>query len=189
MASLLLTSENQIQRLNSILNKVKQLRQLDVLKLTSAPNPKSWNIIEVIAHLNIAYAIYIPKLDKAFTKLPSVDSESKEFKARTWQKFVIEGQRPKNGVRKMKMKTLKRFKPLLNQNELTRDKIDAIFTEFFVLHDHLKQSILKSRTKDVSKIKISSAIGSIVNFYLPEAFEFLLGHLERHMVQIDEVLQ
>ncbi|MGX1927924.1 DinB family protein [Flagellimonas sp. 2504JD4-2] len=188
MASLLVTSENQIQRLNHIVNKVKELQTLDVSQLTTPPHSKSWNVVEVLEHLNIAYGIYMPKLDEAFTKLPSVDSGSSEFKARTWQKIVIAGQRPKNGVRKWKMKTLKRFEPLLDKQSLTQEKMDAVFETFFMRHAHLKEAILKSRNKDVSKTKITSAIGPIVNFYLPECFEFLLCHLERHMVQIDEIL-
>ena len=97
-------------------------------------------------------------------------------------------QRPKNGKRKWKMKTLKRFEPVLEVSTLDQDKVNAIFEDFLSLHVHLKDAILQSRGKDVRGIKITSAIGPIVNFYLPEAFEFLLCHLERHMVQIDGVL-
>ncbi|MEM9650215.1 MAG: hypothetical protein AAF969_17190, partial [Bacteroidota bacterium] len=121
------------------------------------------------------------------TKLPDVASGSSEFKARWWQKVVIAGQRPKNGKRKWKMKTLKRFEPLLDQ-PLTQEKIDAVFETFYIRHAHLKEAIVKSRGKDVTQAKIISAIGPIVNFYLPECFEFLLCHLERHMMQIDEIL-
>nr|WP_299386432.1 hypothetical protein [Allomuricauda sp.] len=187
MASLLITSENQIQRLNQIVNKVKELQALEVSQLTTAPHSKSWNVVEVIEHLNIAYGIYMPKLDEAFSKMPSLDVAPNEFKARTWQKIVIAGQRPKNGVRKWKMKTLKRFEPLLD-NPLPQEKIDAVFETFFTRHAHLKEAILKSRNKDVTQVKITSAIGPIVNFYVPECFEFLLCHLERHMVQIDRIL-
>ncbi|MEP5912862.1 MAG: hypothetical protein ABJ277_05280, partial [Flavobacteriaceae bacterium] len=178
MARLRITSENQIQRLNQIVTQVKSFQVLNPLQLTKVPNAKSWNVVEVIAHLNISYGFYLPKFDDALQKLPTLTSHPKEFKARPWQKFVIEGQRPKNGVRKMKMKTLKRFTPLLIKAELTPEKIESIFDQFFELHEHLKQCIIASRTKDISKIKISSAIGSIVNFYLPESFEFLLCHLE-----------
>ena len=68
MASLLITSENQIQRLNQIVNKVKGLQALDASQLNTAPHSKSWNVVEVVEHLNIAYGIYMPKLDEAFSK-------------------------------------------------------------------------------------------------------------------------
>ncbi|MGW9684465.1 DinB family protein [Flagellimonas sp. 2504JD1-5] len=187
MASLTVTSENQIQRLNHIVNKVKELQTLDASQLTTPPHAKSWNVVEVLEHLNIAYGIYMPRLDEAFAKMSTADSGASEFKARAWQKFVIAGQRPKNGVRKWKMKTLKRFEPLLDR-PLTQEKIDAVFETFFTRHAHLKEAILKSRGKDVTQVKIISAVGPIVNFYLPECFEFLLCHLERHMLQIEEIL-
>ncbi|WP_435623907.1 hypothetical protein [Flagellimonas sp.] len=188
MASLILTPENQIQRLNGILTKVESISKLDIEELITAPRPKSWNVVEVIEHLNMAYRIYVPKVENALSESPDVQKETEGFKARGWQKFVIQGQLSKDGKRKMKMKTLKRFTPIFNTTDLTQEKIDAVFADFFELNNHLKQAILSSRSKDVSKKKFSSAIGPIVNFYLPEAFEFLLCHMERHMVQIDEIL-
>ncbi len=189
MASLILTPENQIQRLNKILNRVHSLSQLEVELLTQILHPKSWNVVEVIEHLSIAYSFYVPKVDHALSISPNVDEEPSGFKTRTWQKFVIEGQRPKNGKRPWKMKTLKRFEPIFEEDTLSQEKIDAVFTRFLELHQHLKQSIVTSRGKDVSTVKITSAIGSLVKFYLPEAFEFLICHLERHMVQIDGILE
>ncbi|MEO0901387.1 MAG: hypothetical protein AAFY00_04970, partial [Bacteroidota bacterium] len=164
MASLILTSENQIQRLNGILSKIESISKLDVEELITAPRPKSWNVVEVVEHLNMAYRIYVPKIDNALSQSPDIQKESEGFKARGWQKFMIEGQRPKNGKRKMKMKTLKRFTPIFSAADLNREKIDSVFTNFLELHNHLKQSILNSRSKDVSQKKFSSAIGPIVNF-------------------------
>ena len=189
MAGLILTSENQIQRLNGILAKVEKLQQLPLEKLTAPPREKSWSVIEVIEHLNKSYRLYIDKIDHALGNLASLSSDSMEFKARPLQKMVIEMQRPKNGERKWKMKTLKRFEPLLDVTHLDQEQVNAIFEDFFSLHAHLKDAILQSRNKDVRGIKITSAIGPIVNFYLPEAFEFLLCHLERHLVQIDGILE
>ncbi len=188
MAKLFLTPENQIQRLNIVLNNVVSLQELDTDMLTNVSVPDTWSIIEVLAHLNIAYGPYRNQLDKAIPKMTDSNEEQKPFRARPWQKMIIEMQRPKGTRRKWKMKTMKRFEPLLDRKNIGKEKAEEIFREFFELHGHLKDSILKSRNKDISKIKITSGIGPIVKFYLPESFEFLLCHLERHMVQIDEIL-
>ncbi|RDY59719.1 hypothetical protein [Flagellimonas nanhaiensis] len=188
MARLILTSENQIQRLNGILGKVEKLQQLPLDRLTMSPHEKSWCVAEVLEHLNIAYRLYFDKINHALEQLDAIDSDSKEFKARAWQKMVIEMQRPKNGKRKWKIKTMKRFEPVLEVSSLDQEQVNVVFENFFSLHAHLKDAILQSRGMDVRGIKITSAIGPIVNFYLPEAFEFLLCHLERHLVQIDKVL-
>lgn len=188
MAKLFLTPENQIQRLNIVLNNVKSLQELDTDVLTTVSVPDTWSIIEVLAHLNIAYAPYRNKFDEVIPKMTDSNEEQKPFRARPWQKMIIEMQRPKGTRRKWKMKTMKRFEPLLDRKNMGKEKVEEIFREFFELHGHLKDSILKSRNKDISKIKITSGISPIVKFYLPESFEFLLCHLERHMVQIDEIL-
>lgn len=188
MSSLIITSENQIQRLNAVLNEVKKIQELDLQILTTRPNRKTWNIIEIIEHLSIAYSMYQGKVADALAKSIDRDQEAASFKARPWQKFVINSQRPKGNKRRWKMKTLKKFEPVFDHQNLNREEVDTAFSRFFKLYGHMKASILTSRHKDVSSVKFSSAIGPIVNFYLPEGFEFVLCHAERHMVQIQEIL-
>ncbi|WP_222982343.1 hypothetical protein [Flagellimonas meishanensis] len=189
MASLIVSPENQIQRLNAVLAEVEQLQKLDLQTLSTPPGPKSWSIVEVLEHLNVAYGLYRQKLDQLLKDAPEIQKDSNTFKVRTWQKMIINIQRPKGGVRKWKMKTLKRFEPLLNRQGLDEKTVAGIFISFFDAHLHLKDCILQSRGKDVSQQQVTSAIGPLVKFYPPEAFEFLLSHLERHMAQIDEILQ
>ncbi len=188
MATLVLHPENQIQRLNVLVNKVENLQAMHPHILTTPPSPKAWSIVEIIAHLSISYGHYRDKVERTLAQSPTATPESNVVSARLWQKFVIEGQRPKGNRRRWKMKTLKKFEPLLPRENLSRQKLDEVFATFKTLHEHLKQSILASRQRDMSRIKITSAIGPIVNFYLPECFEFLLCHAERHMVQIQEIL-
>lgn len=188
MASLILTPENQIQRLNTIVSKVNTVRKLDAKALIVAKKPKTWSVVEIIAHLNIAYELYADRLDDLLQKLPNHTNGYVSFKARRWQRLVIEGTRPKGKQRKWKMKTLKKFEPLLDIKSMDSEGIAEVFQKFEALHLHLKNGILESRSKEVTNMKIDSAIGPIVKFYLPECFEFLLAHLERHMVQIDHIL-
>ncbi|MEM6542134.1 MAG: hypothetical protein AAF634_13305 [Bacteroidota bacterium] len=186
MAKLLVTPEHQIQRLNHILNTVSALRKMPAATLTRAPHSKSWNVLEVLEHLSISLYLYTSKLKQAFSELPESDSGSWSCKVRPWQRFVIEGQRPKGKKRPFKIKTLKRFEPLLTSEDLEHG--DTIFERFLTSYRHLKQQIVSSRTRQMKHSPFSSAIGPIVKFYLPEAFEFLLCHAERHMVQIEEIL-
>jgi len=188
MASSIVTPENQIHRLNIVLNKVNGLRDLEISQLTTPPNLKSWSILEIIEHLNIAYQLYLNKINKALVNLPDRENDYTSFKVRWWQRLVIDGTRPKNKKRKMKIKTLKKFEPVLQIENFNQDTIDEIFKRSEKLHLHLKNAILESRSKNVSKRKITSAIGVVVSFYLPECFEFLLAHIERHILQIDESL-
>ncbi len=188
MAALFISAEDQIQRLNTLHNRLMQLRSLPIRQLVVPSSPKAWSIIEIVAHLNSSYSLYKHRLDQAVTQCPAKDTENERFKARAWQRFVINGQRPKGNVRKWKMKTLKRFEPLLDVQKLTETDMDTIFNTWETDYHHLKNTISNSRNLDLSKVKIASAIGPIVNFYLPECFEFLICHTERHWVQISETL-
>lgn len=187
MPTLLITPENQIQRLNLLMKKIDQLQQLETSRLTTLPKPKAWSILEIIEHMNIAYMFYVEKIDAALAKSTDHNSINEPFKARAWQKIIIMGQRPKDRKRKWKMKTLRKFEPIF-PNDLSQEQINKVFEKFNSLYGHLKQAMLSSRQKEVSKTKITSAIGPIVTFYLPECFEFLLSHAERHLVQIEETL-
>ena len=187
MASLLLSPENQIQRLNVILNKVESLEKLSLEQLTNAPD-KSWNVLEVLEHLSIAYSFYHSKIKTALDEVAGSSSGSWSFKTRWWQRFVIEGQRPKNGKRPYKMKTLNRFEPILQTEGLNSERAELVFERFSTSYGSLKSSVLESRNKRMKHKTFTSAIGPIVRFYLPEVFEFLICHAERHMVQIDNIL-
>ncbi|MFS4468965.1 DinB family protein [Maribacter sp. 2210JD10-5] len=189
MANLVITPENQIQRLNTILNTIEKLKLHSPDELLYRPNPKSWSVIEVIEHLSVAYEIYVDKIDGALKALPEKTGELTTFTSNWWQSFIISGVKPKGGKRKLKIKTLKKFEPLLVLKKLDAAAITAIFDRFEKLQLHLKNAILESRTKDVRKIRINSGIGQIVKFYLPESYEFLIAHMERHMLQITEILK
>ncbi|GAB5474590.1 MAG: hypothetical protein Mars2KO_26890 [Maribacter sp.] len=189
MAKLVITPENQIQRLNSILNTVENLASLPTNQLVYRPRPKSWSVIEIIEHLSVAYDIYVDKIDSALEKLPEKAGDDTSFTPNWWQRFIINGVKPKGGQRKLKIKTLKKFEPLLQLETLDEATIVPVFERFKKLQLHLKNAILVTRFKEVKAIKINSGIGPIVKFYLPESFEFLIAHMERHMLQIEEVLQ
>lgn len=187
MAKLLLTPENQIQRLNQLLNFVESLEKLSLSQLSKKPNETSWNTVEVLQHLTIAYVQYKGKIDKALADAPETNGSAWEYKPGFWNRFIIEGQRPKEKKRPFKMKTLKKFEPQLPKTIVEQD-VAMVFEKFKKSHGELKQFILASRNKQMNHMRISSAIGPIVRFHLPEAFEFLICHAERHKVQIDGIL-
>ena len=188
MAKLILTPENQIQRLNRLLHRVSQFEKLPLDTLLKRPTPTSWNLLEVLEHLSISYDLYRDKIDAVLSE-SETDSEGPwTHKVGLWQTFVIEGQRPKGKKRPFKMKTLKRFAPLLPKTGMAVEDAKTVFERFSECHNTLKEQLLASRLKQLRRTRLTSAIGPIVRFYLPEAFEFLICHMERHMVQIDGIL-
>lgn len=180
-------AEDQIQRTNQIIQAVEKLQQLDFETLIKRPNPAHWSIIEIIGHMNSAYYLYESRLNQKLQELPTANETDDQFKVGRKSAFCIKAITPQGTKRPMKMKTMKKFEPVFMVEELDAEKVAGVFDTFYGYKKHLKEAIQTARTKNVKHSKINSALGPIVKFYLPEAFEFLIGHDERHIVQIAEV--
>lgn len=189
MATIKINAEDQIRRLNLINTAVENFQELPFTILNRKPNAKQWSIIEVVGHMNQAYEDYRQKIDHAIQTFPKKANEiSETYTANGMGKMAINMIRPKNGQRKWKMKTMKKFEPDAVLSKASKAEIEATFQHFFEIQQHLKTAILASRELDVKKHKITSAIGPIVRFYLPDCFEFIISHEERHVLQIQELL-
>lgn len=189
MATIKINAEDQIRRLNLIHSAVETFQELPLAVLNRKPNAKQWSIIEVVGHMNQAYADYRGKIDHAIQTFPKKANETSEtYTAGGMGKMAINMIRPKNGQRKWKMKTMKKFEPNTALSKASKADIEATFQQFFDIQEHLKTAILASRKLDLKKHKITSAIGPIVRFYLPDCFEFIISHEERHVLQIQELL-
>ncbi len=188
MAQLKLSPEDQLRRLNALVNEFDNFQSLPTEVLTRRPAPGKWSTIEVAAHLNAIYDIYRDRITATLEKLPEGEWEKDHFPARWWPALFIKMMRPQGTKRNWKMKTMKRFEPGVEAESAARTDVEEVFQTFFENHEHLRQAILASRKKKVRGAKLISSIGPIVQFYLPEAVDFLLVHEERHLVQAQEVL-
>lgn len=155
---------------------------LDREKLRQRPLPNQWSIGECIAHLNIADAHYIRQFDR---KLKDVNSspESVEFKPGWLGNYFVKMIKPlEDGTIPSPMKTLKKFVPEIDNDENT---LHQFLSDQQVILDTLE----RSRVLNLNKVKITSAIGPIVTFRLGDAFRFLIGHNQRHIIQANRVLE
>ena len=80
------------------------------------------------------------------------------------------------------MKTMKKFIPELKVNDNT-------IRNFLTDQEGIIKALELSKQLDLNKIKITSAIGPIVTFKLGDAFRFLIGHNQRHIIQAKRVLE
>ncbi len=189
MSKLILTPENQLTRVNLITAEVKDWQQLDKGVIQYKPDPKTWSVLEIVGHMNAAYRLYESRMDQLLELLPDQEDGYESFPARWLQRKLILTFRPQDGKRRYKMKTSKVFQPEVNPAQANPQEIQSVFQNFYDYQEHLKKTILASRSKAVGKKKIDSAIGPVVRFYLPEAFDFLISHEERHLQQGREVLE
>lgn len=180
--------QDQLQRINQLHHEMDKLRSLDLEILTKRPDKKTWSTIEVIEHMILAHKPYEIKLDETISKLSDTSQPVDEMKSTAIPSFLIKRFPPKRGKIKFKMKTMKQFKPLLDLQKVDRAKVDVILKNFDYSLDHLTSTIKAYRKKDTKKIRFNSAIGSSVKFNVAEACEFVICHNERHMQQIQNIL-
>ncbi|WP_422360251.1 DinB family protein [Reichenbachiella sp.] len=179
---------NKIELINSLIadtqevkNEALRFSSLGKGELLAKPSPEKWCVLECIEHLNIADAHYIAQFDKKLSNAPQ--SDRPDFKPGWMGNYFVKMIKPKeDGTIPSPMKTMRKFVPEVNVQHDTLSK-------FIEDQDYLIDALEKSKSLDLNKNKITSAIGSIVTFKLGDAFRFLIGHNQRHIIQAQQVLQ
>tara|TARA_R110002072_G_scaffold182054_1_gene338206 strand:+ start:165 stop:719 length:555 start_codon:yes stop_codon:yes gene_type:complete len=155
---------------------------LDKVQLYTRPAPNRWSVLECIEHMNIANAHYISQFD---VKLPAAKPtmNANEFKPGLMGNYFVKMIKPKSDGRiPSPMKTMKKFIPEMKLNDNT-------IRNFLADQQSILKALELSKRLDLNKIKITSAIGPIVTFKLGDAFRFLIGHNQRHVIQAKKVLE
>ena len=179
---------NKLDLINTLIADTQQVKTeaqafqtLSSEELNYKPGPDQWSVLECIEHLNIADAHYIGQFDK---KLENAEkSDQAEFRSSWLGNYFVKMIKPKpDGTIPSPMKTLRKFIPEINVQYDTLAK-------FLEDQDKIIEALERSKSLDLNKNKITSAIGPIVTFRLGDAFRFLIGHNQRHMIQAQRVLE
>ncbi|MEO9964632.1 MAG: DinB family protein [Reichenbachiella sp.] len=179
---------NKLELIDSLIADTEQVKSeaesfvmLTQEELKYKPDPDGWCVLECIEHLNIADAHYISQFEKKFSTAPHSDNPN--FKPGWIGSYFVRMIKPKeDGTIPSPMKTLKKFVPEVNVQYDTLAK-------FIEDQDLIIEMLNISKKLDLNKVKITSAIGPIVTFKLGDAFRFLIGHNQRHIIQAQRVLQ
>ena len=162
-----------------------ELAQLDMQALSWRESLKKWSVIEVLDHLNKVYTLYFPNFEKALNQAPPLSEGENIIQQRTLlARLSIYSQKPKGSKRRFKMKTFDFFQPA-NDPGKTSETIHS----FLEKKNQFNELIKKADTKNLKNIKMPTALGDKMKFYVPECFEFILAHEDRHIVQIQEILK
>ncbi len=150
------------------------------------PDPKSWNITEVFEHLNLVNGYYLKVLGREWDKAETTENES--FKISWMGKKMVKSMEPKNGKRPMKMKTFKKTDPLELQETRGSQLIDHIvFQDFMENLKQFKKLIAAIGEKDLQSVKVKSLI-PILKLKGGDAMAFIIAHMERHLLQAENLL-
>ena len=155
--------------------------ELEDALLRQRPQPDRWSVLECIEHLNIADSHYLMQFDEKLGRAKR--SEIREFEPGVLGRYFVNMIKPKaDGTIPYRMKTFAKFRPEVDVHYDTKSR-------FLADQDKLISMLESAKTLDLNKNKITSAIGSLITFRLGDAFRFLIGHNQRHIVQAQNVLK
>ncbi|ELR72956.1 hypothetical protein C900_00917 [Fulvivirga imtechensis AK7] len=152
-------------------------------KLTEQPTPNQWSVAECLEHMNAATELYLDQIEpKMITHLKP--SGTTFFKRGFFASYSTKSLKPSaEGKIKSKMKTMKIFQPISEQN--VKSVLDR-----FVNNQHRVLRVLHDLDgKDLRSFKLTTALGKILKFYVGEALEFAIAHNQRHVLQARRVLE
>jgi len=143
--------------------------------LNCKPSVKSWSAIECIEHLNKIGSFYVSEFECSIENAKRCNkNEGVNSTYIGWLMKLL--MLPKKGKVVFKMRTFKQFKPL-NSND------NEIINEFSNQLEQINNVLKRVEDLDITDLKINSAIGSFVTFKLSDAFQFVIAHIERHLIQ------
>lgn len=152
---------------------------LSAAQLNWKPNDRNWSVGQCLEHLIITDELYFPNIQKVLDG----DHRNNFFSAIPFSTNIIAALM-KNSLRpdqKRKMKTFKVFEP-------TASDIGPDIVNSFLSHQEMLIAMaIAAKGLDLNKIKISEPISPVLNLRLIDAFEILLFHEQRHVVQAKNV--
>lgn len=175
-----------IERSSEVRNFIEdEIASLSIDKLNWRENHNKWTVLEVLSHLNQVYELYAPKFEQALEHATKMEPPLISGKNQTTLlgRLSIYSMLPKKRKRRFKMTTFEFFEPISNPAQP-----NETIERFLRNKSQFEGFVTKSKSFNIEGLKVSTALGEKVRFYIPECFEFIMAHEERHIVQIDELL-
>ncbi len=161
------------------LNYVTQLKNESSTALHWKAHPKSWSVLECVAHLNRYGDFYIPEITKRINK--STHKNSKVFKSNWLGRYFSEAVSYKEDLNTMK--TFKSMNPL--HSELNESTLEKFIDQQHQILDLLK----KAKNVNLDKTKTTITISKFIKLKLGDTFRVVIYHNERHIKQAEKVLK
>jgi len=168
------------QLTQELINKAsKSLSKLSVNQKNWRPNPETWSLNQIFAHLN-AYAEYyhvnlINRIDKTRFRDPKDIFVSSPLGRSAWKSMKLGNA---NNV-KRKFRAPREYNFALNGKPMAEDEV-AVFLES---QNEMLTIIQKSAEVNLRKVRIPISISRIVKLRLGDCLMFVIYHNERHMQQ------
>lgn len=160
----------------------QQLRQMSDDQLNRRPSPDTWSVGQCLEHLTIVGGHHLPIVVRKI----KAASERGSQPADTVKSGFIGG-RLVEAMRKpasqKALKTPQRYAP--SGNRLPRTVVEVFSRQL----DELLSLIDQARTINANRVRIPNPLIPLLRLRLTDEFDFLVAHIERHMAQVERVLQ
>jgi hypothetical protein len=146
------------------------------------PAPDRWSVAQCLDHLNVAGFLLLPRLETAIHRARAMRWMSDKPLRYGWVgNWFINSQEPGPNMRKVK--TFKSFLPS------SRAAIDEVLPRFQRLQDQFIAAVEDAEGVDLSRIKVTSPITSLLRLNVGAWFAATTAHERRHLVQAQAVKQ
>jgi hypothetical protein len=183
-------SNNLLQNLESItkanLDFVEnQVQNLSQEQLNWKQHQESWNVLQVLAHLN-AYAKYYQRIIKEKIQYTRHNQPVETFTSSPLGKSAWMSVKLGN-LKNMKrrLRAPRNYNPSVNKSLLVGSEIE----DFIVFQQQLLELLNAAKSVNLRKVRIPIALSKFIKLRLGDAFLFHVYHNERHVEQINKIIQ
>lgn len=151
-------------------------------KMISSPEEGKWSAEQCIEHLNRYFDFYLPEIDKTISS-GGENANATDFKPGRLGDYFANSMKT-DGAKFSKMKTFKSKNPAIDLN--IRDNNLDLFIQNM---DKIISQLIKSRNKDLEKLRTPVSISALIKLKLGDTFRFVIYHIERHVKQAEKAIE
>ncbi len=173
---------NSKRALEQVITDVQEILEgMDQSSLNLLEGEGKWSILQCLKHMSLAIKVYVENTENALASnrhRNPTDEFVSHWKGDMFTNMVA----PKSkGEIKGKMKTFKSMNPSSSLDA------ESTISEFFALHKKFISQIEQAKDFNINKVKVNTALGPLVKLRLGDAFRFIIGHAERHVIQLKRI--
>lgn len=170
--------KNLIERTHKYIDQITPFNSWDEDKLNWKQDPQSWSILECLEHLNLYGDFYLPEIEHRISASDSTPVTS--FKSGILGNYFATSMLPKEKLNKMKT-----FK---DKNPAGSNLDKQTITRFLDQQKITLELLDKSNSVNLNKTKTAISISKWIKLKLGDTLRVVVYHNERHMAQIEKIV-
>lgn len=170
--------EDLIARTQDVLNRAMPMQDLSVEELNARTTPDSWSVLECMEHLNRYGNYYLPEIEQQMQQ--SKHGKGDIFKSSWLGEYFAKSMLPREQLNKMK--TFKDMNPL---GSTLDKKVVAVFMQ---QQKKMLKLLEQARAANLKKVKTGITLTKWIRLRLGDTFRVVIYHNQRHIVQMERVL-